>query len=138
MIGDEPLVDGEIGYAGQPDLARAPGLRRRPLDRVVEIDRLRERPRLALAGGFPAAAAVDPHRGVAVGYPPSRVDRLPVHQRVRLFLQVARRNPQLVLLIRTQIQDGGEGAGITRPEHIGFEARAARIGTSMSFSTTMP
>src|SRR5262249_52441845 len=32
-------------------------------------------------------------------------------------------NPQLVLLIRTQIQDGGEGAGIIRPEHIGFEAR---------------
>src|SRR6516165_333887 len=124
MIGDEPLVDGEIGYAAQPDLARAPGLRRRPLDRVVEIDRLRERPWFAFAGRLPAAAPVDPHRGVALRHPPLRVDGLPVHQRVRLFLQVARRNPQLVLLIRTQIQDGGKGAGIIRPEHIGFEARA--------------
>src|SRR6266536_2655458 len=73
MIGDEPLVDGEIGYAAQPDLARAPGLRRRPLDRVVEIDRFRERPRLALAGGLAAAAPVDPHRGVALRHPPLRV-----------------------------------------------------------------
>src|SRR6516162_4394111 len=124
MIGDEPLVDGKIRYAAQPDLARAPGLRRRPLDRVIEIDRLRERPWFALAGGFSAAAPVDPDRGIALRNPPLRVDRLPIHQRVRLFLQIAGRNPQLVLLIRTQIQDGGKGAGIVRPEHIGFEARA--------------
>src|SRR5262245_7861999 len=138
MIGDEPLVDGEIGYPAQPDLARAPGLRRRPLYRVVEIDRFRERPRFALAGGLAAAAPVDPHRGVALRHPPLRVDGLPVHQWVRLFLQVARRNPQLVLLIWTQLQDGGKGAGIIRPEHIGFEARAIPHGTSTSFSTTMP
>ena len=50
VIGDKPLVDGEIGNAGKPDIAVAPGLRRRPLDGVVEIDRLGERPGLALAG----------------------------------------------------------------------------------------
>ena len=116
VIGDEPLVDGEIGYAGEPDLARAPGLRRRPFDRIVEIDRLRERPRFALAGRFAAAAPVDAHGRIALRHPPLRVDRLPVHQRVRLFLQIARRNPELVLLIRTQIQDGGKPAAHRRAE----------------------
>src|SRR5215468_5393096 len=92
MIGDEPLVDGEIGYAGQPDLARAPGLRRRPLDRVVEIDRFRERPRFALAGGFSAAAPVDPHRGIALRNPPLRVDRLPIHQRIAASTSLGSQN----------------------------------------------
>ena len=69
QVGDEPLVDGEIGDAGQPDLAVAPGLRRRPFDRVVEVDRLGERPRLALARRLAAAAAVDAHRGVASSAP---------------------------------------------------------------------
>ena len=124
MVGDEPLVDGEVGDAQEADLAGAPRLRRRPLDRVVEIDRFRERPRLALPGGFAAAAPVDAHRSIAPGHPPVRVNRLPVHQRVRFLLQIARRNPELVLLVRTQIQDGGKCAGVFRPKHIGFEARA--------------
>ena len=86
VIGDEPLVDGEIGYAQQPDLARAPRLRRCPLDRVIEIDGFCERPWFALARGFTAAAAVDAHRGITPGHPPVRVDGLPIHQRVRFFL----------------------------------------------------
>ena len=124
LIGRKPLVDGEVGDAGESDLARAPGLRRRPFDRVVEINRLRERPWLALPGRFAAAAAVDPHRGVALRHPPFRIDGLPVHQRVRLFLQAVRRNPQLVLLVRTQVQDGGKPAGIVRPEDVGFQPGA--------------
>ena len=128
VIGDEPLVDGEIGYAQQPDLARAPPLRRRPFDRIIEVDRLRERPRLALAGGFAAAASINAHRRIALGHPPLRVDRLPVHQRVRFFLEIARRNPQLVLLIRTQIQDCGKRPGSIGSKHIGFEIGAVAHG----------
>ncbi len=39
QVGDEPLVDREIRDAVEPDLAVAPGLRGRPFDRVIEIDR---------------------------------------------------------------------------------------------------
>src|SRR5262249_60851494 len=54
-----------------------------PLDRIVKVDRLRERPRFALAGGFTAAPPVAAHRRIALGHPPLRVDRLPVHPRIR-------------------------------------------------------
>src|SRR5262245_35363656 len=124
MVGDEPLVYGEIRYAGQPDLARAPGLRGRPFDGVVEIDGFRERPRLALARRFSAAASINPHRRVALRYPPLRVDRLPIHKRVRLFLEVVRNNPQLVFLVWTQIQNRGKSAGAIGAKHVGLEPRA--------------
>ena len=124
QIGDEPLVDGVVGNAGEPDLAVAPWLRRRPFDGVVEIDRLRERPRLALPRRFSAAAPVDAHRGVAARHPPFRVHRLPVHVGVRLFLQRRRRNPELVLLVRPEIEQRGEAPVVIRPEHVGLEPRA--------------
>src|SRR6476646_6340208 len=104
-----------------PSSPTLPELRRRPLDRIVEVDRLRARPGFALAGGFATAAPVDAHRRIALGHPPLRVDRLPVHQRVRVFLEIARRNPQLVLLIRTQIKDGRKRPASIEPKHIGFE-----------------
>jgi hypothetical protein len=124
MIGDKPLVDREIGYPAKPDFTRAPGLRSRPFDGVVEIDRLRERPRLALARRFSAAAPVDPYGGIALRHPPLRVNGFPVHQGVRCFLEIVGRNPQLVFLVGTQIQNRGKPAGGVRAEHIGFEARA--------------
>jgi len=124
VIGDEPLVDGEIGNAGEPDIAVAPGLRRRPLDRVVEIDRLGERPGLALAGRFSAAAPVDAHGRVAARHPPLRIDGLPVHQRVGFLLERVGRDPELVLLVGTEIENGGELAGILGPEDVGLEPGA--------------
>jgi hypothetical protein len=50
QVGHEPLIDREIGDAGEPDRARAPRLPCRPFDRIVEVGRLLERPRLALPG----------------------------------------------------------------------------------------
>ena len=124
QVGDEPLVDREIGDAGQPDVAVAPRLRRRPFDRVVEVDRLGERPRLALARRLAAAAAVDAHRGVALRHPPLRRHRLPVHVGRGLLLQVRRRHPELVLLIRPEIEDRRELAAVVGTEHVGLEPRA--------------
>src|SRR5207248_10019066 len=121
MIGDEPLVDRKIGYSGEPNLSRAPGLCRRPFDGVVEIDRLRERPGFALSGRFSAAATVDPHRRIALGHPPLRVDGLPVHPWIRLLLKIVGRNPKLVFLIWTQIQNRGEPAGRIGTEYIGLQ-----------------
>ena len=86
-IGGEPLVERVIGNAEQADFAVAPRLRCRPLDGVVEVDQFGERPRFALALAFAAAAAVDAHGGVAARHPPGRVDGLPIHPVVRLFLQ---------------------------------------------------
>ena len=120
QIGDEPLVDGEIGNAEQPDLAVAPGLRRRPFDGVVEVDRLGKRPRLALARRFAGAAAVDAHSGIAARHPPLRIDGLPVHPFVRRFAERVRHDPELVFLIGPEIEDGGKfpvvvRAGTRRP-----------------------
>ena len=124
QVGDEPLVDREIGNAGQPDVAVAPRLRRGPFDRVVEVDRFRERPRLALARRLAAAAAVDTHRGVALRHPPFRRHRLPVHVGRGLLLQIGRRHPELVLLVRPEIQDRREFAAVIGTEHVGLEPRA--------------
>ena len=57
--GDQPLVDGIVGDAVQPDLAVAPELRRHPLDRVVEILDLARRQQVELAGAAPGPASVD-------------------------------------------------------------------------------
>ena len=124
QVGDEPLVDGEIGNARQPDLAVAPRLRRGPFDGVVEIDRLGERPRLALARRLAAAAAVDAHRGVALRHPPFRRDGFPVHVGRGLFLKLRRRHPELVLLVRPEIEDRREFAAVVGAEHVGLQPRA--------------
>src|ERR1700716_41413 len=58
QVGHEPLIDGEIGDAGQPDRPRAPGLPRHPFTRVVEVDRYLERPGLALPWLFAGPARV--------------------------------------------------------------------------------
>ena len=123
-VGDEPLVDGEIGNARQPDLAVAPRLRRRPFDRVIEVDRLGERPRLALSRRLAAAAAVDAHGGVALRHPPFRRDGLPVHAGRGFFLQRRRRHPELVLLVRPEIEDRRKLAAVVGPEHVGLQPRA--------------
>ena len=123
-IGDEPLVDGVVGDAREPDMAVAPRLRRGPFDGIVEIDRLGERPRLALARRLARAAAVDAHRGVTARHPPFGRDGLPVHVRRGFFLQVRRRHPELVLLVRTEIEDRREFAAVVRPEHVRFQFRA--------------
>src|SRR5262249_14518248 len=75
-----------------------------------------------------AATSIDAHRCIALGHPPLRIDGFPVHPRVRFFLEIARRNPQLVLLIRPQIQDGGKRASSIPPKHIGFEIRSVAHG----------
>ena len=124
QIGGEPLIDREIGNAEQPDIAVAPRLRRRPFDGVVEIDRFGQRPRLALAGRFAGAAAVDAHGGIAARHPPFRIDGLPIHPFVRRFGQRIRHDPELVLLIRTEIEDGGKFAFVVRPEHVRLQPRA--------------
>ena len=124
QIGDEPLVDREVGNAGEADLAVAPRLRRGPFDGVVEIDRLGERPRLALAGRLAGAAAVDAHGGVALRHPPFGRDGLPVHVGRGFFLETSRRHPELVLLVRPEIEDRREFAAVVRPEHVGLEFRA--------------
>ena len=124
QIGDEPLVDREIRDAGQPDVAVAPRLRRRPFDRVVEVDRLGERPGLALARRLAAAAPVDAHRGVALRHPPLRRHGLPVHAGRGLLLEIGRRHPELVLLVRPEIEDGRKLAAVVGTEHVGLEPRA--------------
>ena len=124
QIGDEPLIDREIGNAEKPDLAVAPRLRRRPFDGVVEIDRFGERPRVVLPRRCSGAAAVDPHGGIAARHPPLRIDGLPVHPFVRRFGQRLRHDPELVLLVRPEIEDGGKFAVVVGPEHIGLEPRA--------------
>ncbi len=124
VVGDEPLVDREIGDAGEPDRAVAPGLRRRPFDRVVEIDRFRERPRLALPRRLTAAAPVDPHGGIALRHPPLRIHGLPVHQRVGLLLERVRRDPELVLLVGAEIEDRGKASAVVGTKHVGLEPGA--------------
>ena len=124
-IGDEPLVDREIGNAGQADIAVAPRLRRRPFDRVVEVDRFRERPRLALAGRLAAAAPVDAHGGVAARHPPFRVDGLPVHQRrSRLPPAVGGGTQSLSFWYGPRLRMAGKRAAAVGPEHVGLQPRA--------------
>ena len=126
QIGGEPLIDGEIGNAEQPDIAVAPRLRRRPFDGVIKIDRFGKRPRLALARRFAGAAAVDAHGGIAARHPPLRIDGLPIHPFVRRFAERVRHDPELVFLIRPEIENGGKFAVVVRPEHIGLQAARRR------------
>ena len=128
QIGGEPLIDREVGNAEKPDLAVAPRLRRRPFDGVVEIDRFGERPRIVLPRRFAGAAAVDAHGRIAARHPPLRIDGLPVHPFVRRFGQIVRHDPELVLLVRPEIEDGGKFAVVVRPEHVGLEPRAVAHG----------
>ena len=107
-----------------PTLPLHQGCARRPFDRIVEVDRLGERPRLALAGRLAAAAPVDTHGGVALRHPPFRIDRLPVHPRVRLLLEGRRRNPELVFLVGPEIEDGRKASAVIGTEHVGLEPRA--------------
>src|SRR5207237_5553406 len=74
---DLPLVGGEVGDAVQPYFAARPGLRRRPLDAVVEIARLARRPDVDDAGRAPRAARVDAHAHIAIRHPLLRIDELP-------------------------------------------------------------
>src|SRR5207245_5478360 len=74
---DLPLVGGEVGDAVQPDLAARPGLRRGPLDAVVEIARLARRPDVDDAGRAARAARIDAHADIAVGHPLLWIDELP-------------------------------------------------------------
>ncbi len=124
QIGDEPLVHRVIGNADEADFAVAPGLRRRPFDGVVEVDRFGLRPRLVLAGRLAAAAAVDAHGGVTLRHPPQRIDGLPVHIRVGLFLQRVGRDPQLVFLIGTEIEQRRHPFITLRTEDVGHQPRA--------------
>src|SRR5581483_5642308 len=76
--GGTPLVAGVIRDAVHAHLARAPGLRRGPLDAQVDVVRLArvvvaQEPRRA-----PGAARVDADAGVAVGHPLLGIDDLPV------------------------------------------------------------
>jgi hypothetical protein len=121
---DEPLIDGEVGNAEKPDLAVAPWLRRRPFDRVVEVDRFRKRPGLVLAGRFAGAAAIDTNGGIAARHPPVRIDRFPIHPFVGRLFERVRHDPKLVLLIGAEIENGGKFPPVLRTKYIRLQPHA--------------
>src|SRR5712691_5771829 len=120
----QPLRHRVVGDAERADAAVAPGLSSRPFDRVIEVARLRRRPGIGAPGRPARAAAVDAHASVAARHPPERVHRLPVHVLVRLFLQVRRRDPELVLLVAAEVDDDGETSGRFGTEDVGLQPRS--------------
>ena len=120
-VGDPPLVHRVIGNTVEADLAIAPRLRRRPFDGVIEVDRFRGGPGFMLAGRLAAAARIDAHAGIALRHPPQRVDRLPVHVFVALFLEVRWRHPELVLLVWAEVEDRRHFFCALRTEDVGHQ-----------------
>jgi hypothetical protein len=121
VIGHEPLVDREVRNSRKSNGAGTPRLLRSPLDRVVEVDRFLVGPRLALPRRLSRTARIDPDGDVALWNPPLGIDGFPVHEGICLLLEIFRRNPDLVLLIGTQIHDDREGPFGVGPENIGLQ-----------------
>jgi hypothetical protein len=72
-----PLDHRVVGDSREAHPAVAPGLRSRPLDRVVEVEDLPRLEGLELAGRLPGAARVDADHDVAIGDPDLRIGGLP-------------------------------------------------------------
>ena len=135
-VGDKPLIDGEIGNAVEADIAVAPGLRRRPFDRVIKIDRLRERPGLALAWHLPLPRPS--MRTLAYPrHPPLRIDGLPVHQWIWLSSSVLGGTQSLSFWYGPRLSSAGCPLPVLWTTHIGLQPAPSRIGTSTSFSIKM-
>ena len=125
QIRQAPLRGRVVRDAERADVAGAPRPLRDPLDRVVKIQRFLIRAGLRLAGRFARPAGVHAHERITARAPPERIRRLPVHVGIGLFLQVSRRNPQLVFLVDADVHDGGKALGAAvRAEHVGVEYRA--------------
>ena len=75
--GGLPLVLRVVGNAVEADLAVRPGLDAGPIDALLEVLRLAQRPDVDHALGAPGAAAVDADADVAVRHPLLGVDDLP-------------------------------------------------------------
>ena len=118
-----------IGNAKQADVAGAPWLFGDPLDRIVKIHAFLIRAWFRLAGGFSGSARVHAHAGIPARNPPQRIDRLPVHVRIGLLLEIRRRNPQFVFLVDAYVHDRGE-AFVARigTEEIGIQHRTVPHG----------
>ncbi len=125
QVGQPPLEGSVVGNAEGADLAVAPRLLRDPFGDVVGVQRFLVGTRLRGAGGFAGAARVHPHQCVAAWTPPLGIRRLPGHVRVRLFLQIVRRNPYLVLLVWADVHDCRTVLiREIRAEHVGVEQGA--------------
>src|SRR6185295_11878799 len=98
--GGAPLVAGVVGDAVHADLARAPGLLRRPFDAVVDVLRLARAVVAEEAGRAARAARVDADAGVAVGHPLLRVDDFPV------LVAVGRAGEDVGVLARHDVPGG--------------------------------
>ncbi len=116
-----PLRAGEERDPDGGDAAVAPGLMTGPFDGVVEIDRLLRRIEHGLSGRLAGAALVDAHADVAARHPPLRVHRLPVHVRVGPFLEIVRRNPELVFLVDAHVDEHGKMPVAVGPKDVGLQ-----------------
>ena len=119
--GHQPLRHCKIGDAAGADATAAPGLPAGPFDSIVEVGRLGGGPRISPPGRLAATPGVDAHCSVSARHPPQRIHRLPIHVRIRRFLEIGRRHPQLVFLVGTEVDDDRETSSGFWTEDVSLE-----------------
>ena len=77
--------------------------------------------RISPPGRLAATPGVDAHCSVSARHPPQRIHRLPIHVRIRRFLEIGGRHPELVLLVRTEVDDDRETPPGFWTEDVGFK-----------------
>src|SRR5262249_34116903 len=119
-----PLGAREERDADGGDAAVAPGLMAGPLDRVVEVDCILRGIEHGLPRRLAGTALVDAHATIAARHPPFRVHGFPVHVGIGLLFQIARRDPELVLLVDAHVDQDGKMPVAIGPEDVGLELGA--------------
>ena len=124
--GDAPGHHRVPGDAARRDLARRPGLRRRPFDDVVEVLGVLRAEEVEVAGRLAGAAGVRAHERVATRDPPVGVRRLPHHVLALLDELVEREalGPVEVLAVRADTCDDRDGLVAVGAEHVHGDRRA--------------